>query len=247
MQRNESEWEVVWEPPSFDLGGSFAYLLAKHPLFVYTCLQLQLLTTEAEWSRTHTWQHTHTHTCAILWGSGGMTKLSETHHHPPPPPRASLCPQVWHTHFQALSALQPHTPARTAGGVSCFSDEATSDQWAALRAIREHGGNSPPIALPGNQRCLREGLASLCLNEHQTKTLTTRWVTLVNVSFSVVYTLPLSAPSPPWIFFHSWLAHCFTFGQGMKKKKERRQKNKTVKVWELFLVPFSSSRSFYQY
>lgn len=63
MQSNESEWEVLWEPPSFDSGGSFASILAKHPLFVYTCLQLQLLTTEAEWSWTHTCptKHTHTH------------------------------------------------------------------------------------------------------------------------------------------------------------------------------------------
>lgn len=65
---------------------------------------------------------------------------------PPPLPRTPLCPRVWHTHLPAPCALQPHTPACNAGGVSCFSGDATCNQWAAVRTVRERGGNSPPIA-----------------------------------------------------------------------------------------------------
>lgn len=81
--------------------------------------------------------------CLKVWQS--WVKLA---HHPPPPPPlcTSLCLQVWHIHLSALSVLWPHTPACTAGRVSCFSDEATCDQWAAVRTVRERGGNSPPIS-----------------------------------------------------------------------------------------------------
>ena len=95
----------------------------------------------AQWCLTHGWYIE----SLKVWQS--WMKLA---HHPappppPPPPHMSLCPHVWHTHSPAPSALQPHTPACTAG-VSRFRDEATSDQWAAVRTLRERGGNSPPIS-----------------------------------------------------------------------------------------------------
>lgn len=38
-----------------------------------------------------------------------------------------------------------HLPAPQ-GWVSHFSDDATSNQWAVVRTVRERGGNSPPIS-----------------------------------------------------------------------------------------------------
>ncbi len=162
------------------------------------------------------------------------------HHPPPPPSRTSLCPRVWHTHthLPASSALQPHTPARAAGRVSCFSGDATSDQWAAVRTVRERGGNSPPIAplstweptLPQGgapSRPLSEWTPNK--NSHQQVSYTSQCWFFCSLLFF-----------PPPSFFFSFMAGTLLYilARLKKKKKGHRERNKTVKVWELFLVPF---------
>lgn len=51
-----------------------------------------------------------------------------------------------HTYLLLLPCGLIHLPALLVGA-SCFSGDATSDQWAAVRTVRERGGNSPPISL----------------------------------------------------------------------------------------------------
>lgn len=161
-------------------------------------------------------------------------------HHPPPPPlHTSLCPHVWHAHtyLLLLTCSLIHLPALLEEcRVSAMTQRPTNElRWERLGSVV---GTLLPslLSLPGNQCCLGEGPpATRCLNEHQTKTLTNRWVTRVNVGFSLIYYFSL----PHHFFFHSWLAHCFTFWQDWQnKERKERERNKTVKVWELFLVPF---------
>lgn len=122
-----------------------------------------------ETSQTHTLKTLYdvSHVYETLSGWQSWVKPA---HRAPLPPHTTLCSDVWHTRWQAPCALQPHTPACVAGGVSCSSDEATFDQWAAVRTVRERGGNSPPIApLSTWEPALPQGGArpvTRCLNEH---------------------------------------------------------------------------------
>lgn len=168
--------------------------------FVYTCPQVGgAAATNTKGTTRWILPNTDTqdaHTRMILWESEGMTKLSETCSSPSSSFSSSShvslssCLAHTHTHLSASSALRPHTPACAAGGVSRFSDEATSDQWAAVRTVRERGENSPPIALRSTwEPALPQGGAAqppaLWMNTKQ-KTLTNRWVTRVTVGFSPV-------------------------------------------------------------
>lgn len=69
------------------------------------------------------------------------------------------------------------------------------------------------------------------------KTLTNRWVTRVNVGFSLVCSFAL-----PHDFFHSWLAHCFIFWQDWRKWKDwerEKQNSQSVGTFpcSFFLLP----------
>lgn len=112
---------------------SFAYVLEKYPLFVYTC---PCGAAAKHKGKTNAPKHTQTrcsktpHTRMTLCTSEGMTKLSETHSSPSSTSShvsLSLCLACM-LRLLAPSALQTHTPARTNGGVSCFSNDETSDQ-----------------------------------------------------------------------------------------------------------------------
>lgn len=181
---------------------------------------------------THVWHFAH----LKVWQS--WVKLT---HRPPPPPRTSLCPRVWHACLGSLlllpcSLIHLHVQMGECH-VSAMTKHPTNKlRWEQLGSVV---GTLHPsfLSLPGNRCCLREGPPTTrCLNEYQTKTLATRWVTRVNVGFSVVYYFSLSH-----LFFHWWLARCFTFWQGWKNKERTETegpKKQTVKVWELFLVSF---------
>lgn len=190
--------KVVWEPLSFDLRGSFAYVLAKYPLFVYTCFKVGGAAAAHKGigevnapKHIYTRCSTTSHTWMILWESEGMTKLSETCSSPSSSSSShiSLSSCLTRTHLPAPSDLQPHTPACIAGGVSCFSNDATSNQWAAVRTVRERGGNSPPISpLPTWEPVLpRGGAPSHPLSE---------WTPNKNSHQQVSYT------SQCWFFSH---------------------------------------------
>lgn len=213
-------------------------------------LMKQLLNTKRNWVQPHThtgWATPYVCDTHCVW----RYDKAERNFLIPPPLWTSLCPRVWHT--LAPSALQLCTPAYTAAGVSCFSDEATLRQWAAMRTVRERGGNSPPItclSLPGNRGGLREGPPAVWKNGKQTKkkrTLTNRWVTRVLVGFAPVYSFsgPLTSLRPTAFVFHSWLACCFAFWQeGEKGHRETKQS----KCGNFCLLRFSLSlMSFYQH
>ena len=159
--------------------------------------------------------------------------------HHPPPPHTSLCPRVWHTHLPAsLPCSLVHLPALLEEcRVSAMRQQPSNElRWERLGSVV---GTLLPslLSLPGNLRCLREGPpAACCMNEHQTKTLTNRWVTRVNVGFSLDYYFSL----PHHFFF---MAGTLLY-IGLKKKKGHRE-TKQCGNFSRFL--FSSSKSFYQY
>lgn len=140
------------------------------------------------------------------------------------------------THSPAPCAPQLHTPACMAAVVSCFKDEATSDQWDVVRTVKKRGGNSPPISrlsLPGNRSSLREEppCHAVWMNTKQKLSPTGE----LHESLLVFLDSILFDSRPPSLFFiHGWRT-ALHFGRTGKK---RTQRNKTVKVWELFLVPF---------
>lgn len=190
---------------------------------------------------THVWHFAH----LKVWQS--WVKLT---HRPPPPPRTSLCPRVWHACLGSLlllpcSLIHLHVQMGECH-VSAMTKHPTNKlRWEQLGSVV---GTLHPsfLSLPGNRCCLREGPPTTrCLNEYQTKTLATRWVTRVNVGFSVVYYFSLSH----LFFIDGWHA-ALHFGRAEKIKKgprQRDQKNKQSKCGNCSLCLFSSSKSFYQY
>lgn len=150
----------------------------------------------------------------------------------------SLSSCLAHTHRILLPRSLVHLPALLEEcRVSAMRQHPTNGlRWERLGSVV---GTLLPSLLfvPGNQRCPREGPpAARWLNEHQTKTLTNRWVTRVNVGFSPVYSF-----SPPPIISSFMVGTLLYILAGLKKKKKgASERNKTVKVWELFLVPFFS-------
>lgn len=99
------------------------------------------------------------------------------------------------------------------------------------------------LSLPGNRCCLREGPpAACCLNEDQTKTLATRWVTRVSVVFYVIY------PLPSFFFLINNGRHAaLHFSRAENKGGIETQRKQTVKCGNCSFFLFSSYRSFYQY
>lgn len=224
--------------------------------------------------------HEHTHTLwapppppppriyAILGRSEGMTKPSETRSS-----HSSLCVSLssclTHTHTHTRLGYRHLPPcglthlSSTTRRVSRFSGDATSSQWAAVRTVRERGGNSPPLSLlstwepPLPQGGAPPPPAARRLNEHQTKTLATRWVTRVSVvvfCFFSPWTLYFS-PSPICFFLFSLSPLPRPFMTGtllyVEKKSEEnpevRSENKQVECGNFSLFLFSGSRSFYQH
>lgn len=170
----------------------------------------QLLNTKAK-GEVNAPRHIHTrcsttpHTYMILCESEGMTKLSETCSSPSSS-HVSLSSCLTRTHSGYLHLLPCsliHLPALLGEcRVSAMTQRPTNKlRWERLGSVV---GTLLPslLSLPGNRCCLREGPpAARCLNEYQTKTLATRWVTRVNVGFSVVYYFSL-LPT----FFFSFMA-----------------------------------------
>lgn len=153
-----------------------------------------------------------------------------------PPPflaRLFVLESGTHTYLLPVPRSHIHLPAMLEEcRVSAVTQRATNElQWERLGSVV---GTLLPsrLSLPGNRCCLREGPpAARCLNEHQTKTLSNRWVTRVNVSF---FCSLLFSPPPP---HHSWLVHCFTFWQDWKNKGQRRREKQNSQSVGTF--PFS--------
>lgn len=182
-----------------------------------------------------------------------MTKLRDTCSSPSPrSSRTSLCPRVLRTHtrthLSATSGLQIYTPARSAGRVSFSNDEATYDQWAVVRTVRECGGNSPPITLlptwePKQPRGGAARPTTVWMNTKQKLSPTGELhESLLVFLYSILFFL--LSPLPHHFVFHSRLARCFTFWQHWKKG---HRETKQSKCGNFFSFLFSSSRSFYQY
>ena len=143
----------------------------------------------------------------IYAATEGMTKLRETCSSPSSlSSHISLSSCLARTlRLPAPSALQPCTPAHADSWecrVSAMTPHPTNRlRWERLGSVV---GTLLPslVCLPGNRCRLREGPpAACCLNERQTKTLATRWVTRVNVGFSVAYYFSL-----PHLCFFSFMA-----------------------------------------
>lgn len=163
----------------------------------------------------------------VAWQS--WAKLS----HQPPPPSLSSC--LAHTHQLLLPCSLIHLPAWLQScHVSRMRQPPTNEMW--WERLRSVVGTLLPslVSLSTWEPKQPQGGAALscCLNEHQTKTLTNRWVTRVSVGFSRLYSLLL--PPHHYFSFMAGTLLCILAGLG----KKRTQRNKTVKVWELFLVPF---------
>ena len=265
MPAHREDRQDKQEPP-FDLSGSFAYVLAKYPVFVFTRRRAGAAAAEHNSGDEVSSSQRRRTRCSHEWyfECEGMTKLSETcssassssshvslslclarahthththtHAHTHTHTRTHTDTRTHthtHTHLSASSALQPHTPAWATAGVSRFSDDATSDQWAPVRTVRERGENSPPISprlyLGINTASGRGCPAARFLNEHQTK----------NSHQQVSYTSHCWFSSRlfcfPFISFIHGRHTALHFGRG---GRGGRQRNKTLKVWELFPVPF---------
>lgn len=102
---------IVWEPPPFDQKGSFAYVLAKYLLFVYTRLRVDEAAAEKLLPCTNTQL---LFTCVTLTGCDGMKKLSETFSSTSSSSSLPLfCPRVWHAlTSSSLPCSFIHLPAR---------------------------------------------------------------------------------------------------------------------------------------
>lgn len=114
-------------------------------------------------------------------------------------------------------------------------------QWERLGSVV--GTLLPPfLSLPGNRCRLREGPpVACCLNEGQTKTLATRWVTRVSVVLSVIYLLPF------FFLINSVWHTALHFSRAENKGGIETQRKQTVKCGNCSFFLFSSCRSFYQY
>ncbi len=147
-----------------------------------------------------------------------------------------------HTYLLPLPRSLIHLPTlHKECRISTVTQRPTNElRWERLGSVV---GTLLPslLSLPGNRCCLREGpLAACCLNEHQTKSLTNRWVTRVNVGFSEVYYF-----SFPHRFFppiHGWhTALHFVRIEKIKKGWRHREKQNSRSVGtfscSFFLLP----------
>lgn len=191
------------ELPSFDLRGSFAYIFAKYPVFVYTCFRLveQLFNTEAKVRGVLHVTHSHP------WRSKpseGMTKQSETCSLPLPLLLLVLLfvfLYLAHTYQLLLSRSRVHLSVLLEQcWVSAMRQLPTNGLlWERLGSVV---GTLLPslLSLPGNLRCLREGPPTCPStewtpnkNSHQQVSYTSQcWF-----FFSLFFSPPLS------FFFHS--------------------------------------------
>lgn len=215
-------WKAVWEPPSFDLRGSFACVLAKYPLFVYTCLQVGGAAAkhkvkrwrECSQTRTHKVLNDASHMCDTLrvwrydkveWNLLITLLLA----------RLFVLVSSTHTYLLPLPCSLIHLPTLPEEcRVSAMMQRPTNERW--WEQLGSVVGTLLPslLSLPGNRCCLGEGPpAARRLNEHQTKTLTNRWVTRVSVGFSVVYYFSL--PHHSFSFMAGTLLYILA---GWKKK-----------------------------
>lgn len=176
-----------------------------------------------------------------------MTKLRDTCSSPSPrSSRTSLCPRVLRTHtrthLSATSGLQLYTPARSAGRVSFSNDEATYDQWAVVRTVRECGGNSPPITLlptwePKQPRGGAARPTTVWMNTKQKLSPTGELhESLLVFLYSILFFC--FPPSPIILFFIQGWHAALHFGSTEKKDTEK-QNSQSVGTFSpsFFLLP----------
>lgn len=148
-------------------------------------------------------------------------------------PHMTLCARVW----RCVCPAGPYTcPALLQEcHVSAMRQCSTNELW--WERLGSAVGTLLPslLSVPGNRSASGRGRpAARSLSEHQTKPLATRWVTRVNVGFSLGYSSPPSPPLPSWL--HSRQAHCCEWR--IEKRRTDTHRNKTVQVWELFACSF---------
>lgn len=174
----------------------------------------------------------------LVWQSWGTLA-----HHPPPVLLARLFVLVSyalthaHTYQQLLACRSIHLPAVLEGCRFPTMRQLMTNElwWERLGSVV---GTLLPLlfSLPGNQSSLGEGPPGRLLSEwtpnknsHQQVSYTSHcWF------FSTLFSF-FAFPPPP--------SFCFSFKAGtllyiLAALKKRTQRNKTVKVWELFLLPF---------
>lgn len=173
----------------------------------------------------------------LVWQSWGTLA-----HHPPPVLLARLFVLVSyalthaHTYQQLLACRSIHLPALLEGCRFPTMRQLLTNElwWERLGSVV--GTLLPLLFLPGNQSSLGEGPPSRLLSEwtpnknsHQQVSYTSHcWF------FSTLFSFFAFSPPPSF---------CFSFKAGtllyiLAALKKRTQRNKTVKVWELFLLPF---------
>lgn len=174
-----------------------------------------------------------------------MTKLRDTCSSPSPPVlHARLFVLVSyalthaHTYQQLLACRSIHLPALLEGCRFPTMRQLLTNElwWERLGSVV---GTLLPLlfSLPGNQSSPGEGPPGRLLSEwtpnknsHQQVSYTSHcWF------FSTLFSFFFAFPPPP--------SFCFSFKAGtllyiLAALKKRTQRNKTVKVWELFLLPF---------
>lgn len=165
------------------------------------------------------------HTCMIIWVWRYDKACGKLAHHPPPPPppRTSLCPHVWHTLTSSFGAAASYTcpaPLRESR-ISAVTQHPTNElRWERLGSVV---GTLLPslLAVPGNQRCLREGPPSRPLSEWNTKQKLSPTGELHESM--LVFLKSIIFPSPSIIPIHGWHTALF-FWQEWKKKGQRKRK-----------------------
>lgn len=156
----------------------------------------------------------------------------------------SLSSCLTHSHTHTLISnfwpADPYTCPHC--GVSFSNDEATSDQWAVVRTVRECGGNSPPITLlptwePKQPRGGAARPTTVWMNTKQKLSPTGELhESLLVFLYSILFFC--FPPSPIILFFIQGWHAALHFGSTEKKDTEK-QNSQSVGTFSpsFFLLP----------